>query len=178
MTHDPREAPQITMADIRKHTGEGMVSEQSVIDAANEVLKDIYTSPPPAEGWDEEYPFDDERFNKGVQHVVDLIARELGVTDWIAGDGSEDYDCDLWQTILNILSAKGLYDKDEGEFKALRREAPAPEGVESADDLDAEIAALAHKFWSIHPSSLDDMGLTREQFYAQEMSKLIKAVRG
>lgn len=133
MTHDPREAPQITMADIRKHTGEGMVSEQSVIDAANEVLKDIYTSPPPAEGWDEEYPFDDERFNKGVQHVVDLIARELGVTDWIAGDGSEDYDCDLWQTILNILAAKGLYDKDEGEFKALRRVAPAPEGV--AKDL-------------------------------------------
>jgi hypothetical protein len=89
----------------------------------------LYTSAPPAAGWDEEYPFDDERFNKGVQHVVELIARELGVTDWIAGDGSEDYDCDLWQTILNILAAKGIYDKDEGEFKALCREAPAPKGV-------------------------------------------------
>ena len=80
------------------------------------LLEPLYLSAPPAAGWDEEYPFDDERFNKGVQHVVDMLARELGVTDWIAGDGSEDYDCDLWQTILNILAAKGLYDKDEGKF--------------------------------------------------------------
>lgn len=63
-----------------------------------------------------EYVYDDPRFNKGVQHVVDLIARELGVTEWVAGDGSEDYDCDLWRTILNILAAKSLYDADEGKF--------------------------------------------------------------
>lgn len=77
-----------------------------------------------------EYIFDDPLFNKGVQHVVDLIARELGVTDWVAGDGSEDYDCDLWQTILNILAEKRLYDADEGEF-----------AVVSNDELEAAIRA-------------------------------------
>lgn len=80
----------------------------------------LYLSPPPAAGWDKEYPYDDERFNKGVLHVVDLIARNLGVDQYVAGDGSEDYDCDLWQTILNILAVKGLYDKDEAEFVAPR----------------------------------------------------------
>lgn len=63
-----------------------------------------------------EYIHDDPLFNKGVQYVVELIARELSVTDWVAGDGSEDYDTDLWQTILNILSAKGLYSKETGEL--------------------------------------------------------------
>ncbi|BEV44701.1 hypothetical protein [Afipia carboxidovorans] len=82
---------------------------------ATAYLADLATGCVPGEA-EPEYVYDDPRFNKGVQHVVDLIARELGVTEWVAGDGSEDYDCDLWQTILNILAAKSLYDADEGKF--------------------------------------------------------------
>lgn len=93
----------------------------------------------PAGKTESEYLYDDERFNKGVQHVVDMLARELGVSDWVAGDGSEDYDCDLWQTILNIFAAKGLYDKDEGEFAKL----PAPGAV-------AEPVAWLYEYNDIH----------------------------
>lgn len=159
MTHDPREVPQITMADIRKHTGEGMVSEQSVIDAANEVLKEIYTSPPPAEGWNEAQ----------TRRMFEAeFAKNLDLTE----------DKDAWgQPKFKHSHVDALYEGWRRAIESLRRESPAPDGVADSD-LDAEIAALAHKFWSIHPSSLDDMGLTREQFYAQEMSKLIKAVRG
>src|SRR6185437_4199581 len=49
---------------------------------------------------------DDPRFNQGVQHVVDMLARTIGAEDWFIADGSEDYDCDLRQTLLNILAAK------------------------------------------------------------------------
>jgi hypothetical protein len=60
---------------------------------------------------------DDPMFNRGVQHVVDLLAKTLApLGNWHAGDGSEDYDCDLEETLRNILAAKGLYDKETGEF--------------------------------------------------------------
>lgn len=62
---------------------------------------------------------DDERFNQGVTHTVELLAKALGVEDWVAGDGSEDYDDDLSQTLLNILTAKGLYSPDDGTFGTL-----------------------------------------------------------
>lgn len=65
----------------------------------------------------DEYPYDDERFNRGVQHVVDLLANTIAAPDtWRSGDGSEDYDEDLAETLRNILAARGLYDKDTGEF--------------------------------------------------------------
>lgn len=65
----------------------------------------------------DEYPYDDERFNKGVEHVVALLAKTIGAPDtWPAGDGSEDYDEDLAQTLHNILGARGLYDRDTGQF--------------------------------------------------------------
>lgn len=64
----------------------------------------------------EEYPYDDERFNKGTDHVVQLLAKVLDVTNWAYGDGSEDHDCDLGQTLLNILEAKCLYDGETGVF--------------------------------------------------------------
>jgi len=31
------------------------------------------------------------------------------------------------------------------------------------------IAALAKRFWNIHPREIQDLGITREQFYEQEM---------
>jgi len=58
----------------------------------------------------------DDKFNEGVLHTVDLLAKSLGVTSYVGGDGSEDYDQDLTQTLLNILAAKGLYDADEAAF--------------------------------------------------------------
>lgn len=35
------------------------------------------------------------------------------------------------------------------------------------------IARLATRFWSIHPKEIQDMGLTREQFYVREMTNLL-----
>lgn len=64
----------------------------------------------------EEIDYDDPRFNQGVEHVVDLLAKTIGSTEWSSGDGSEDYNEDLAQTLLNILAGKGLYDRDTGAF--------------------------------------------------------------
>ncbi len=68
---------------------------------------------------------DNEQFNQGVTHTVELLAKALGVEDWIAGDGSEDYDDDLSQTLLNILTVKGLYSPDDGAFAKLP-DGPSP----------------------------------------------------
>jgi hypothetical protein len=65
-----------------------------------------------------EFIYDDPTFNRGVTHVVDLLAKTLGVTDWVSGDGSEDYDEDLAQTLMNILTAKGLYNPEDGVWAA------------------------------------------------------------
>jgi hypothetical protein len=35
-----------------------------------------------------------------------------------------------------------------------------------------EIDALAHRLWSVHPREIQDMGITREQFYAKEIRAL------
>lgn len=42
-----------------------------------------------------------------------------------------------------------------------------------APETTAKIAALAHRFWSIHPSTIGAMNLSREEFYAREMTRLI-----
>jgi hypothetical protein len=52
-----------------------------------------------------------------------------------------------------------------------------------ADDVNAAapaaggeaVKALAHRLWSVHPREIQDMGITREQFYEAEISKLIAA---
>lgn len=62
---------------------------------------------------------DNEQFNLGVTHTVELLAKLLNIHDWIAGDGSEDYDSDLQQTLLNILTAKGLYNDETGTFASV-----------------------------------------------------------
>lgn len=62
---------------------------------------------------------DDPMFNRGVTHTVEMLAKLLSVTDWVAGDGSEDYDEDLNQTLLNIIEAKGLYSSEDGSWAAL-----------------------------------------------------------
>lgn len=72
--------------------------------------------------------YDNEMFNEGVTHAVELLAKSIGATGWYAGDGSEDYDCDLAQTFLNILAAKGLYDEDDGRFATLASAKSVPDG--------------------------------------------------
>lgn len=72
--------------------------------------------------------YDNEMFNEGVTHAVELLAKSIGATGWYAGDGSEDYDCDLAQTFLNILAAKGLYDEDDGRFATLASVKSVPNG--------------------------------------------------
>lgn len=42
-----------------------------------------------------------------------------------------------------------------------------------AETMKAKIAILAQRFWSIHPSEIAAKNLTREQFYAREMEKLL-----
>lgn len=65
---------------------------------------------------EDEIDYDDPRFNQGVQHVVDMLARMIGASGWRAGDGADDYDCDLEETLRNILAAKGLFDPETGEY--------------------------------------------------------------
>lgn len=63
--------------------------------------------------------FDDEAFNKGVNFAMDVLAAQLGKPEFYASDGSEDYETDLGDTMLNALAAAGLYDKDEAVFATL-----------------------------------------------------------
>lgn len=41
------------------------------------------------------------------------------------------------------------------------------------EDVVERVKALAHRFWSIHPSTIAAMNLTREEFYAREMMALL-----
>ena len=48
-----------------------------------------------------------------------------------------------------------------------------------AEQMIDAIAALANRFWRIHPREIQDLGITREQFYEREMKNLfaIQAAR-
>jgi hypothetical protein len=46
----------------------------------------------------DEYPYDDERFNKGVQHVVHLLSKTIGAENWYAGDGSAGAASEVFET--------------------------------------------------------------------------------
>lgn len=41
------------------------------------------------------------------------------------------------------------------------------------EDAVERVKVLARRFWSIHPSTIATMNLTREEFYAREMTKLL-----
>lgn len=41
------------------------------------------------------------------------------------------------------------------------------------EDAVERVKALAHRFWSIHPSTIAAMNLTREEFYVREMMALL-----
>lgn len=44
-------------------------------------------------------------FESGVQYVVELLAKELNVSDWTPCDGTEEFDGDLGGTLMNIVRA-------------------------------------------------------------------------
>jgi len=47
---------------------------------------------------------------------------------------------------------------------------------DTQSSAESAIAALAKRFWSIHPKEIQDLGITREQFYEQEMRALFAAL--
>lgn len=51
-------------------------------------------------------------FDSGVQYAVELLAKELGVTDWTPCDGTEEYDGDLGGTLMNIVREALPLDQD------------------------------------------------------------------
>ena len=75
-------------------------------------------------------------FGAGIDYTERHLAELLGVSIYEGGDGSEDFRTDAGKTLLNILDAAGLYDRDEGVFakltpaqapdKAAEREGVAP----------------------------------------------------
>lgn len=80
-------------------------------------------------------PDDDEdvrTFDDGVQHTVLLLAKWLDAEGWEMCDGSEDYDTDLGNTLLSILAAKGLYDKDECKWASLTAPSQGDAGAREA----------------------------------------------
>lgn len=52
-------------------------------------------------------------FGAGMAYTERLLAKLLDVSFYEGGDGSEDFDNDATMTLVNILVAAGLYDKDE-----------------------------------------------------------------
>lgn len=40
-------------------------------------------------------------FDSGVQYAVELLAKKLGVEDWVPCDGTEEYEGDLGGTLMN-----------------------------------------------------------------------------
>jgi hypothetical protein len=70
---------------------------------------------------DGENDVDDDMFVAGVLLTVGLLAKVLGVEQYETADGSEDFNTDLSDTLLNVLAARGLYDKGSGTFAVLEK---------------------------------------------------------
>lgn len=60
-------------------------------------------------------------YGAGMHYTEELLASLLGVTHYDPGDGSEDFRTDAGQTLMNILTAAGLYDDETGQSAALAR---------------------------------------------------------
>jgi len=58
-------------------------------------------------------------YGAGMHYTEELLASLLGVTHYEPGDGSEDFRTDAGETLMNILTAAGLYDDETGQFAAL-----------------------------------------------------------
>jgi hypothetical protein len=58
-------------------------------------------------------------FDRGVTHAIELLVAVLGVTAYDVADGSEEYDTDVKQTMMNIMMARKLYNEDDGTWAKL-----------------------------------------------------------
>lgn len=118
---------------------------------------------------DQELDRDNAQFNQGVTHVVEMLARIIGAEGWVAGDGSEDYDEDLGQTLLNILAAKGLFDPDTATYAALASPPPAQISEEARNGVLEEAALLLEKTATKLRNEIDE---TYPEFGIDEAAKL------
>jgi hypothetical protein len=50
--------------------------------------------------------------------------------------------------------------------------------VAQAPAADSAIAALADRLWRVHPREIQDLGITRSQFYEREIRAALKALTG
>ncbi|WP_293875519.1 hypothetical protein [Sphingomonas sp. UBA978] len=51
-------------------------------------------------------------FESGIQYAVELLAKELGVKEWVPCDGTEEFDGDLGGTLMNIVLEAMPKDED------------------------------------------------------------------
>jgi hypothetical protein len=115
---------------------------------------------------------EDEKFNQGVAHAMQILADRLGDPVYYAADGSEDYDTDLGDTFMNMLAAKGLYDKNNGAFAAL--------AVPSRADAREEGEITPTLVYDRHPESPRLMyeteagRFTQEQYFILQMMERIE----
>lgn len=194
MTHDPREALEIVQRMIEGEAIEAAIIDVGTMKSLGDVVKEALTASAPK---GEQQPvawrvrmegevswaltYSNPKFTRGVAEAIPLYTSPPPAAGWdeAAERVQSAYDelCVRFSGVHSDDAMDSVLLRLHAALKALRRESPASSGVADRN-LDAEVAALAHRFWSIHPSSLDDMGLTREQFYVQEITKLIKAVRG
>lgn len=88
-------------------------------------------------------------------------------------------------SIKDALKAARRYISEESESESVwstKMAAEALTAIEQAlSQLTAspdreKVAALAHRFWSIHPSEIAAKNLTREEFYAREMMSLLSTI--
>lgn len=135
---DMEEAAGALATAIRKRDADSVIISKGVYDRLRDLVISFAQDKERGKGPMAEIDRENEQFNQGVLYTVDLLAKAIGAPDtWFAGDGSEDYDDDLSQTLINILAARGLYDPETGEFAA-----PAPK-TEIAMVREIEVEWLA-----------------------------------
>lgn len=78
-------------------------------------------------------------YESGIQYAVDLLAKELGVEDYVPCDGTEDFDGDLGGTLMNIVLEAMPKDADGDpihprDLAAALASPPPAEGLTSGVD--------------------------------------------
>lgn len=83
--------------------------------------KALAASPPAADAGDE----NEDEFQRGVHHLMVMLAETIGSKDWYIQDGIEERDTVIKMTLLDVLEKAGMYENDHGTFA---RFAPAGSG--------------------------------------------------
>jgi len=88
-----------------------------------------------------------DEFDADIGHCERLLAKLLGVSSYEHGDGSEDFDNDATMTLVNILAAAGLYDKDENR----------PILASTTPPADPKTPDAGVGLWCMHVAGSDDI---------------------